>query len=162
MTDNPSKPVPGATSPGELTARVTQIRRQLEAATTGPGLAVTAHEIFCLVLALCRAHENPADPRFASFVMAAAHAANGRDAIGFTPGFPPGRLTSHQGELTAGEDGTRGTSWPEQIGDLCRQLAASLTRAGSTCGGREKLAYVEAARCARNVSDLLSGCERAG
>jgi len=152
MTDKPNKAAPGDTSPSELTARLAQIRAQL-AATAGPELAVTAHEIFCLVLALCRGHENPADPRFAAIVMAAAHAANGRDAIAFVPGFPPGRLTIQPEEAEAGTD----ASWPEGIGNLCRQLALSLTHAGNTSGGREQLAYLEAAQCARSVSDLLSG-----
>jgi hypothetical protein len=48
-----------------------------------------AYEAFEAMLAAIRAHEDPGSVFFSRFTMAAALAADGRDAIAFAPSVPP-------------------------------------------------------------------------
>src|SRR6266571_8325929 len=57
-----------------------------------PALLDTAYEAFEVLLSAIEDHEDPGDPRFTTFVMAATCAANGRDAVLFAPSLPPRRL----------------------------------------------------------------------
>jgi hypothetical protein len=59
---------------------ITAARNQLEQADDLPALLEAAHEVFVATLTALRACEDPASMWFGRFAMAAASAADGRDA----------------------------------------------------------------------------------
>ena len=72
---------------------MTPLRRtqqRLQHAAGLPAILDAAYDAFEDMLPAIRAHEDPAGGLFAAFMMAAASAADGRDAIGFAPSLPPG------------------------------------------------------------------------
>ena len=60
------------------------------------GVLDAAHDAFEDMLSVIRAFEDPEDGMFIPLVMAAASAADGRDAIAFAPSLPPRRFTQRQ------------------------------------------------------------------
>jgi hypothetical protein len=60
-------------------------RRRLTAAGDLPTVLSAAHDAFESLLMAFEASDDPADSTFVPFVMSAALAANGRDAMGFAP-----------------------------------------------------------------------------
>jgi hypothetical protein len=107
-----------------------------------------------------RAHENPATGFFAAFVMAAAAAADGRDALGFAPSLPP--RWRHGAETEPGLP--EGESAERIAGDaagLSQLLAACLARAAGLASDRgDQDACEQAARCAGEIFELLGGASR--
>jgi hypothetical protein len=108
-----------------------------------------------------RACEDPATGLFAAFVMAAASAADGRDAVVFAPSLPPRR---DYGAAMTGE-GAPGGDGAERVADdaagLSRLLVSCLARAaGSTADPGDRDACEQAARCARELCELLGGTGR--
>ncbi len=72
--------------------RISQVHDRLEQADGLAAVLGAAHDAFGDILLAIRAHENPADGMFIPLVMAAASAAEGRNAIVFAPSLPPRRL----------------------------------------------------------------------
>ena len=54
-----------------------------------PALLQAAHQLFAVALTALRTYEDPASMWFGRFVMAAASAADGRDAVIFAPSCQP-------------------------------------------------------------------------
>ena len=84
---------------------VTVARNRLEQADDLAALLEAAHEVFVAVLTALRACEDPASVWFGRFVMAAASAADGRDAVIFAPSMPGHRAhatRAHRRRLISG------------------------------------------------------------
>ena len=76
---------------------MTAARNRLEQADDLPALLEAAHQVFAVALTALRAHEDPASVWFGRFVMAAASAADGRDALIFAPSMPGPPRPRHGG-----------------------------------------------------------------
>jgi hypothetical protein len=139
--------------------RMTGVRDRLEQADDLPVLLEAAHQAFAVALTALRACEDPASVWFGRFVMAAASAADGRDALIFAPSMPAHR--AHATERT-GEDSSAGTAdtIAGDIASLCGSAAVRLAEATSQAANPgDKAACVRAARCARRICELLAAGE---
>jgi hypothetical protein len=131
-------------------------RERLQHATALPAVLEAAYGAFEQMLGVIRGHENPASGMFAAFVMAAASAADGRDAVAFAPSFRPRPGT----QLPADLDGERAEEDDEAIAQiiatLSRLLAVRLAEAGASAPDPgDRAACADAARCAETVCGLL-------
>jgi hypothetical protein len=121
-----------------------------------------AYEAFEDMLQILRAHENPASGLFPAVMVAAACAADGRDAIMFAPSLPPWQgngAVLEDGEQ-AGESaqtaGGSAESAVDAVAGLARLLAARLAEAGeSAADPGDRAACRDAARCAEEIYRLL-------
>jgi hypothetical protein len=114
-----------------------------------------AHEAFEAMLAAIRSHEDPTTGLFSAFIMAAALAADGRDAIAFAPSMPP------VGSRDLLDDEADARVPPESVArlvsDLSQLVRAQLTRsAGQATDPADQDACDQAARCAAGIHDLLA------
>jgi hypothetical protein len=130
-------------------------RARLQDATALPAVLEAAYGAFESMLVAVRAHENPASGMFAAFVMAAASAADGRDAVAFAPSFPPS-----PGTQPPGDDGEpaeeNGEAIAQAVAALSRLLAVRLAQAeASAPDPRDRAACADAARCAEHIYGLL-------
>jgi 2-oxo-4-hydroxy-4-carboxy--5-ureidoimidazoline (OHCU) decarboxylase len=117
-----------------------------------------AYDAFEEMLQVIRAHEDPASELFAALLMAAASAADGRDAVAFAPSFPPygGSVAPavHDG-LQAGESAE---TIAHAVAAVSRLLVARLTQAWeSSTHPDDRAACADALRCAENICDLMGG-----
>src|ERR1035438_1482264 len=129
-------------------------RDRLEQAAGVAAVLDAAYDAFESMRLAFRAHEDPASGLFAAFVMAAASAADGRDAIAFAPSLPPRRRpgVAGTGQGPPGEDSAERFAG-EAVG-LSQVLAARLVRAaGSASDPGDRGACERAARCAREIYD---------
>jgi hypothetical protein len=114
-----------------------------------------AYDAFEEMLLAIRAREDPASGLFAAFMMAAASAADGRDAVAFAPSFPcPGT------DAPALEDGAQAGESAESIADavagLSRLVVARLVQAReSSPDPDDRAACADAVCCAENICGLL-------
>ena len=69
--------------------RIDAARARLNQATDVPGILGAAYEAFEDMLPVIRSQQDPAVGAFVAFVMSAAFAANGRDAVAAAPSLPP-------------------------------------------------------------------------
>ena len=138
---------------------MTRIRQLHERLQSADGLAVVldaAHDAFEGILLIIRAHEDPADGLFISLVMAAASAAEGRNAIIFAPSLPPGPL--HPAVRTEDPGDTDATAVAVELAALSELLATRLTEAAlSARENADQTACCDAARSARDICALLTG-----
>lgn len=115
-----------------------------------------AYEAFDAMRLAFRAAEDPATGLFAPLVMAAAAAADGRDAVAFAPSLLPRR---RRGVPVAGEEPGRGPGAEGIAGaaaTLSQLLAGCLVRAaGSAADPGDRAACDQAAICARRICKLL-------
>ena len=131
-------------------------RIRLEQADDLPALLQAAHQLFVTALTALRAHEDPASMWFGRFVMAAASAADGRDAVIFAPSMPGQRTHGTRG---AGDDSSAATAdtVAGDIASLCGLAAVRLAQAGSQAADPgDQAACVRAAQCARRICELLT------
>lgn len=119
-----------------------------------------AYDAFEDMLPVIRGHEDQAGGMFAAFVLSAASAADGRDAVATAPSLPP--LCPHERAVAAGrpdgearvEDVARG------LASLSELLASRLVNAArSAADPGDQAACTEAARHAANIHALLTGGE---
>ena len=68
--------------------RLTRAHQRLQEAGDLAAVIAAAHEGFAVALTALRAREDPDSAWFGEFVMAAASAADGRDALLFAPSMP--------------------------------------------------------------------------
>jgi hypothetical protein len=137
-------------------AEITAARDRLEQVGDLPALLGAAHEVFVAALTALRAHEDPASAWFGRFVMAAASAADGRDAVLFAPSMPAHHAHATRG---TGEDSVAGTAETVagDIACLCGLAAVRLAQAASQAADPgDQAACVRAARCARRICELLA------
>jgi len=109
-----------------------------------------AHEAFGAMLAAIRSNEDPTTGLFAAFIMAAALAADGRDAVAFAPSMPP------VGSRDFLDDEVDVRIPPESVArlvsDLSQLLGAQLTRsAGQATDPADRDACDQAAQCAAGI-----------
>jgi hypothetical protein len=133
-------------------------RDRLEQAAGLAAVLDAAYDAFESMRLAFRVHEDPASGLFGAFVMAAAAAADGRDAIAFAPSMPPRRRhgAAETGLGPPGEDSAERFA-REAVG-LSQLLAACLARAaGSASDPGDRGACGQAARCACEICDLLGG-----
>jgi hypothetical protein len=136
---------------------MTGVRDRLEQADDLPALLEAAHQVFAVALTALRAREDPASVWFGGFVMAAASAADGRDALIFAPSMPAHRAHASAG---TGADSSARTAdaVAGDIASLCGLAAVRLAQAGSQAADPgDQAACVRAARCARRICELLAG-----
>jgi hypothetical protein len=143
---------------------MTSIPGTLQRLQHAAGLAAVldaAYDAFEDMLQAIRACEDPASGLFAAFMMAAASAADGRDAILFAPSLPPGRSSSTP---AAGDEGSAGESASSMAGaaaGLSRVLAARLTEAWETAADPgDRAACADAVCCTQSIAGLLGGSRR--
>jgi hypothetical protein len=108
------------------------------------------------MLLAIRAHENPASGLFAAFVMTAASAADGRDAVAFAPSLPPrpGTQAPGDGDGEPAEENAKAVA--ESVAALSRLLAVRLAQAGSSAPDPgDRAACADAAWCAEYIYGLL-------
>jgi hypothetical protein len=139
---------------------MTSIPGTLQRLQHAAGLAAildAAYDAFEDVLQAIRACEDPASGPFAAFLMAAASAADGRDAILFAPSLLPGRGSSTPavGDQGSGESAA---SIAGAAAVLSRVLAARLTQAWETAADPgDRAACADAVCCAQSIAGLLGG-----
>jgi hypothetical protein len=137
-------------------AEITAARDQLKQAGDLPALLGAAHDAFVASLTALRAREDPASVWFGRFVMAAASAADGRDALIFAPSMPAQRAHVTQ---RSGDDLSAGTAHTVagDIASLCGLAAVRLARAADQAADPgDQAACVLAAQCARRICELLA------
>ncbi|MGH3217304.1 MAG: hypothetical protein ACRDPY_01005 [Streptosporangiaceae bacterium] len=142
--------------------RLARAYERLQQAGGLPAVVVAVHEGFVAALTALRAHEDPDSAWFGEFVMAAALAADGRDALVFAPSMPacrsPGTgITDENAAAGAAENIAR------DIAALCGLAAVRLARAaGPAADPGDQAACVRAARCAQRICELLAGAGAGG
>jgi hypothetical protein len=132
------------------------VRERLTRADDLPVLLDAAYEAFEVLLSVLEDHEDPDDPRFTAFVMAATCAANGRDAILFTPSLPPRQLPRPPGGNgavpPAGDNGVA------DVVAVSALLAARLDQtAGQASSPGDQAGCQNAAHWAREIHRMTSG-----
>lgn len=129
---------------------------RLERAGDLPALLEAEHEVFAAALKALRAHEDPASVWFGRFVMAAAFAADGRDAVIFAPSIPDQRAHDMRGTEEESSAGTAETIAGD-VASLCGLAAVRLAQAAELgADPADQSACVRAARCARRICELLA------
>jgi hypothetical protein len=139
---------------------MTWIHRVYERVQSADGIEAVldaAHDAFEGMLSVIRACEDPADGWFIPLVMAAASAAEGRNALSFAPALPSRPLPAAP---TRDEpaDATRVQAFATSLAALSELLAARLTDAACHApGDGDQAACRGAARSARDIHALLTG-----
>jgi hypothetical protein len=131
------------------------VREHLQHASDLTAILDAAYNAFESMLSVLRAHEDLDDPMFGAMVLAAASAADGRDAVLFAPSLPPHRL-----QAADAEEGGHDTAEPvaDVLADLSELLATRLDDAASiTSDPGDRAACLAAARWARDIHSLLTG-----
>lgn len=136
---------------------ISTAQERLRRASDLPEILDAAYGAFEHMLSVIRTYEDPEDPLFIPFVMAAASAADGRDAIAFAPALPFCPLQA-EGD---GQDRDLGGS-PEAaasaLAGMSELLAARLECAAVTAvDPADQAACRDGARWARDVHALLTG-----
>jgi hypothetical protein len=132
-------------------------RDRLERAGSLPAVLDAAHDAFASVLSAIRASEDPATALFTPLVMAAASAAEGRNALAFAPALPSRPLpAAPTGDEPA--DAASAQVITASLAALSELLAARLTDAARDAPGHGDQAVCRAAaRSAREIYALLTG-----
>ena len=133
-------------------------RDRLEQAAGLAAVLDAAYDAFESMRLAFRVHEDPASSLFAAFVMAAASAADGRDAVAFAPSMPPRRRYGAAGTGPGPPGGDSSERFADEAARLSQLLGAWLARAaGSASDPGDRGACERAARCACEICDLLGG-----
>ena len=131
-------------------------RDRVEQADNLAALLDVAHDAFEDMLLVIRVHEDPEDGMFIPLVMAAASAADGRDAIAFAPSLPPRRLHPETAGKESHEPGSP-RAIAGKLAALSELLARRLTEtARSAPISADRTACTDAARSARDIQALLT------
>src|ERR1035441_1469728 len=122
-------------------------RDRLERAAGLAAVLDAAYDAFESMRLAFRVHEDPASGLFGAFVMAAASAADGRDAAAFAPSLPPRWRHGAAGSEEAVPGGERAERIAADAASLSRLLVACLTRAArSASDAGDRGACEQAAR----------------
>lgn len=117
-----------------------------------------AYDAFESMRLAFRVHEDPASGLFGVFVMAAAAAADARDAIAFAPSLPARRRRGAAGTGQGPPGGDSAERVADEAASLSQLLGAWLAlAAGSASDPGDRGACEQAARCAYEICDLLGG-----
>ena len=130
------------------------MRERLYQADDVVAILDAACDAFESMLSVLRAHEDPGDPVFGALVMAAASAADGRDAVLFAPSLPPHRPRTAGVEESYDAVGVVA----DALADLSELLAGRLDDAACIAADPgDQAACLAAARWARDIHSLLAG-----
>jgi hypothetical protein len=137
---------------------ITSSLRQIQSAPASlPGLLNPALLAFEDILTEIRLAQDPASPLFAALTMAAVAAANGRDAMLFAPSLSWSACTGVPRQESAAPADLAGPDTAE-LAALCMTLASRLDQAAaSPVVPGDRRACQDAARCARDIRDLIAG-----
>jgi len=129
-------------------------RERLQHAAALTAVLDAAYDAFEQMLLAIRFHENPTSGLFATFIMAAASAADGRDAVAFAPSLPPRPGTQAPGDGEPAEENAEAIA--ESVAVLSRLLAVRLAQAGASAPDPgDRAACADAAWCAEYIYGLL-------
>jgi hypothetical protein len=130
------------------------VRERLSQANDVVAILDAACDAFETMLSVLRAHEDPGDPLFGALIMAAASAADGRDAVLFAPSLPPHRPRTAGTEESYDAVG----AVADIVAGLSELLAARLEDAARTAPDPgDQAACQAAARWAHDIHSLLTG-----
>jgi hypothetical protein len=139
--------------------RIATARNRVEQADSLIAVLDAAHDAFEDMLSVTRVHEDPEDGMFIPLVMAAASAADGRDAIAFAPSLPPRRIHPATAGKQPHEDGPV-QAITSGLAALSELLARRLTEAARSAPiPADQTACTDAARSARDIQALLAASE---
>lgn len=115
-----------------------------------------AYDAFEDMLLAIRGREDPASGLFAAFMMAAASAADGRDAVAFAPSLPACRGTDAAAAEDEAQPGESAESITDAVAGLSRLLVTRLAQARESASDPDdRAACADAACCAENIYGLL-------
>jgi hypothetical protein len=130
------------------------VRERLDQASDLAAILDAACDAFESMLSVLRAHEDPGDPMFGAVMMAAASAADGRDAVLSAPSLPPHRLQAADAEERHDAVGAAA----DLLASLSDLLAGRLDDAASIAPDPgDQAACQAAAWWARDIHALLIG-----
>jgi hypothetical protein len=130
------------------------VHKRLSQANDVVAILDAACDAFESMLSVLRAHEDPGDPLFGALVMAAASAADGRDAVLFAPSLPPHRPRTAGIEESYDAVG----AVADVVAGLSELLAAQLEDAARIAPDPgDQAACLAAARWAHDIRALLTG-----
>ena len=136
--------------------RIEAAQRRLQQASDLAEVLDAAYEAFEAMLSVIHRVQDPASGWFAAYVMAAASAANGRNAVALAPSLPHRPLPAVH---------ARQRPWPveqpervaEVMAGLSHMVAGRLARAAADAPDiDDQIACGHAARSARDICGLLS------
>ena len=136
---------------------MTGVQDRLARASCLAELLDAAYDAFEDMLTVIRRHDDPGSGWFTAMVMAAASAANGRDAVGWAPSLPLRRLHPDQPGEIAGRPQTAeaAAAW---VASVCELLAGRLdVGAAPDADPGDVAACRDAAGYAREVHALMGG-----
>ena len=137
--------------------RINAARRRLQQARDLAAVLDAAYEAFEGMLSVIHPAQDPASGWFAAYVMAAASAANGRNALALAPSLPRRPLLAVPAEQGSGP-GERPERLAETVAGLSHLVAGRLASAAVGAldtGDRDACGH--AARNALDICGLLSG-----
>ncbi len=138
--------------------RIAAVRTRLEQASDLPGILDAAYDGFEGMLPVIHGQEDRAGGGFAAFVMSAASAANGRDAVAAAPSLPPAATLGvplATGDLAAGVGEDEAAA---ALALLSQLLASRLADAAAWAAqAADRTACEVAARHAFAIWSLLAG-----
>src|SRR6266702_2096158 len=138
--------------------RIATMHARLGQAGDLPGILDAAYDAFEAMLPVIGGQEDRAGPGFAAFVMSAASAANGRDAVASAPSLPPapaGHCSLADGDPPAGvseQDAAAALAGLSQL--LASRLEDAAARAADLA---DRAACALAARHAAAIWSMLAG-----
>jgi hypothetical protein len=136
--------------------RIDAAQQRLEQASDLAAVLDAAYEAFEGMVSVIHRVQDPASGLFAAFVMAAASAANGRNALALAPSLPGHPLAT----VPAGQQSWSGEP-PERVAEVVAELshlaADRLAQASASASDSgDRAACRHAAECARDICGLLS------
>jgi hypothetical protein len=138
--------------------RIAAVRARLDRADDLPSILDAAYEAFEGMLLVIRSGEDPAQAEFAAFVMSAASAANGRDAVAAAPSLSPapvGHTTIVAGTVPVGVTAQETAG---ALAELSNLLASRLSDAAAwAADAADTAACMCAAGHASRIWSLLAG-----
>ena len=137
-------------------------RTQLEQASDLAGILDAAYDAFEGMLPLIHGQEDRAGGGFAAFVMSAASAANGRDAVASAPSLPPAAPGRPPPAIGAPVTSLTEEEAAAVLAGLSQLLASRLADAATwAADAADRVACAAAARHAGAIWSLLAGAPRA-
>ena len=135
--------------------RITAAQHRVQQASDLAAVLDAAYEAFEVMLSAIHRVQDPASGLFAAFVMAAASAANGRNAVALAPSLPGHSLPGvPAGQGPSSEE--RPGRLTEVVAGLSHLVAGRLAQAAACAGDPgDRAACTHAARSAREICGLL-------
>jgi hypothetical protein len=133
------------------------VRERLQQATALADVLDAAYAAFEAMLPVIHPLQDPASGMFAAFVMAAASAANGRDAVAVAPSLPEHPVLAPPAAERSPSSQTP-VDTAKALAGLGQLIAARLAHAGASAQDpADRTACQRAGRHGRDICELLSG-----